>query len=254
MHGKEGDIPVLCKIKLTSEGKITLPFGYQYYIQSMLYKWINEKSYAEFLHNTGYRIGSRSYKLFSFSNILEKPLHINSVKKEFIFSKEINFYVCSINNEFFQHIFNSIINQSVVAIGNNTAMISNVSIISQIFEEREVVKTMSPITVYSTLFGLDGKKKTYYYTPKEKEFGELIRKNLIKKYQALYGQWPQNDNFFITPINTTEKIVKYKNFIIKGHMGNFEISGSKELMDLAFSTGLGSKNSQGFGMILKEVK
>ncbi|WP_058486794.1 CRISPR-associated endoribonuclease Cas6 [Defluviitalea phaphyphila] len=244
---------MLCKIKFVSDKKISLPFGYQYYFQSMLYNWINEKSFADFLHNTGYSIDKRSYKLFSFSNVIERPLKINRHRKEFVFPKEINFYVCSINNKFFNHIFNSIISQSEVRLGKNTVFIENIEFIPQIIGEREVIKTLAPVTVYSTLYGFDGKKKTYYYSPREKEFNDLIRKNLIHKYQALNGELPENDEFcIIQKGNTVERVIQYKGFIIKGYMGIFEIKGAKELMDLAFATGLGAKNSQGFGMIIKK--
>lgn len=63
---------------------------------------------------------------------------------------------------------------------------------------------------------------------------------------------PENDEFNISPIGRfNERIVKYKDFIIKGYTGKFELKGSKELMEIAFCTGLGSKNSQGFGNIIQ---
>ncbi len=48
-----------------------------------------------------------------------------------------------------------------------------------------IVKTLSPITVYSTLETPDGRKKTYYYNPFKADFKELIIKNLQRK--ARYG-------------------------------------------------------------------
>lgn len=49
------------------------------------------------------------------------------------------------------------------------------------------IRMLSPVTIYSTLFSANGKKKTYYYSPFEKEFSQLIRANILKKYEALYG-------------------------------------------------------------------
>jgi len=40
----------------------------------------------------------------------------------------------------------------------------------------------------------------------------------------------------------------YKNFLIKGWMGTFRLQGLKKALKLAYDAGLGSKNSQGFGM------
>jgi len=116
------------------------------------------------------------------------------------------------------------------------------------------VKTLSPITVYSTLYTREGKRKTYYYTPWEKEFSSLILENLRKKIHAFRGEnIPyQSDNHYIKPLRVSrrdEKIVKYKGTIIKGWMGIYELYLPMEYFPFAYHAGLGSKNSQGFGMI-----
>ena len=244
---------MLCKITFSSNDKIFLPMSYNYIIQGVLYKFINEDSFADFMHNKGYTYNKRSYKLFSFSNVLEKPLLVDREKKHFVFPKDISIYFSSIDNEFFKYVFNSIINtEDFIYVSQNRTSISKVELIKQKISEKEVIKTMSPITTYSTFVTFENSKKTYYYNPYEKEFSANIQKNLINKYQALYDEPPENSEFSIVPRGTPhEKIIKYKDFIIKGYTGIFEIEGSKELMDMAFCAGLGSKNSQGFGLIIK---
>lgn len=244
---------MLCKIRFSSENNIVMPFSYNNIIQAVLYKFINEESFSAFMHNEGYVHNNRSYKLFSFSNIIGKPIQIDKVKKEFMFDKEISLYVSSVDNEFFQYVFNAIIGAgSNVRLGNNKVIISNIELIQQEISEQSIVRALSPITVYSTLTTYDNKKKTYYYNPFESDFGRIIQKNLMNKYESLYGKQATNCDFTIRHKGEPkEKIVKYKNFIIKGYDGIFEISGSKELMEIAFCAGLGSKNSQGFGLIVR---
>jgi CRISPR-associated endoribonuclease Cas6 len=48
--------------------------------------------------------------------------------------------------------------------------------------------TLSPITVYSTLYTAEGKKKTYYFSPYEQEFSQLVSINLARKYRAYKGE------------------------------------------------------------------
>ncbi len=244
---------MLCKITFSSKKNIVLPISYNYILQGVLYKFINEESFADFLHNKGYLYNNRVYKLFSFSNILENPLQIDRDRKQFTFPKDINIYFSSVNNEFFQFVFNSIITmKDNIYLGTNTTIISRIEFINQVIGEKEIVAAMSPITVYSTLTSYENVKKTYYYNPAEKEFPNNIRKNLINKYHSFYDKLPDNDEFNVRPIDRyKERIVNYKNFIIKGYTGKFEIEGSKELMEMAFCTGLGSKNSQGFGNIIQ---
>lgn len=244
---------MLCKITFSSKNNIVLPISYNYILQGVLYKFINEETFADFLHNKGYLFNNRAYKLFSFSNILEKPLQVDRERKEFIFSKDINIYFSSVNNEFFQFVFNSIITmKSNIYLGTNRTIISRIEFINQEIGTKEVIKAVSPITVYSTLTNFENAKKTYYYNPSEKEFSSNIRKNLINKYYSFYDSMPKNDEFSILPVGRfNERIVKYKNFIIKGYTGKFELEGSKALIEMAFCAGLGSKNSQGFGNIIQ---
>jgi CRISPR-associated endoribonuclease Cas6 len=113
------------------------------------------------------------------------------------------------------------------------------------------VRAISPITVYSTLMAANGSKKTYYYHPQEKEFSEQIRNNLYKK-ATLLNVDIGSAKFSIEPLrvrNTDLKTVYYHNFIIQGWLGQYLLKGTSQLLDIAYDTGLGAKNAQGFGMI-----
>lgn len=113
-----------------------------------------------------------------------------------------------------------------------------------------MIRMLSPVTMYSTLKTPTGRKKTYYFSPFESEFSELLEGNLKKKYEALYRSEPNGLSFSIEPIGVSkrdEKIIDYKGTVIKSWMGRYRLSGSLELMKLAYDTGLGAKNSQGFG-------
>jgi len=45
-----------------------------------------------------------------------------------------------------------------------------------------------------------------------------------------------------------EKVVLFKDTVIKGWMGIYKLKSHPKILKLAYDTGLGSKNSQGFGM------
>jgi len=55
----------------------------------------------------------------------------------------------------------------------------NVHFAPQINSGNEI-KMLYPIAIYSTLSTVNSKKKTYYYSPFEKELPQLIDKNLRK--------------------------------------------------------------------------
>ena len=96
--------------------------------------------------------------------------------------------------------------------------------------------------------------------PFEEEFSQLIRANILKKYQAFHGKpYLEKSNpscFKISPQRidwNAEKTIKYTPSpgpytLIKAWLGTYRLQGDIELISLAYDTGLGSKNSQGFGM------
>jgi CRISPR-associated endoribonuclease Cas6 len=118
------------------------------------------------------------------------------------------------------------------------------------YREKVIVKALSPITVYSTLMTPDGRKKTYYYNPFERDFQDLIIKNLQRKVRTWLGV--ESGNGSIKPHRVSarnERIVIYKSTVIKGWDGLYELHLPPEQFQMAFDAGLGSKNSQGFGCV-----
>ncbi|MCL2766844.1 MAG: CRISPR-associated endoribonuclease Cas6, partial [Peptococcaceae bacterium] len=119
------------------------------------------------------------------------------------------------------------------------------------------VNAMSPIVAYSTFLTND-RKETRYFRPDEPEFNSLLESNLYKKSQVLqevgldqYG--PLIGGFHIRPlfdpVKTGSTALYYKNFFIRGYMGDYEIECDSSWLKVALDTGLGSKNSQGLGMV-----
>ncbi len=234
------------KITLNFEHLLTLPISYNHILQAFLLKNISPKL-ADFLHNQGYVYENRVFKQFVFSNLFGT---YQIAKPNIIFQNEIYFWVASPITDFLSQFAESLFKKELELCGQKI-VVSSVEIKKLEIKEPQIkIKMLSPMTVYSTLTNGD-KKKTYYYSPFETDFTELIASNLKKKYLAFYPDADtSNFKIKITPINVQkyhEKIVKYKDFIIKGWLGNYELTGSLEALNFAATAGLGSKNSQGFG-------
>lgn len=241
-------------IKLEFENSLVLPIHYNHIVQAVILKWIGNENYSSFIHNEGYTYNKRNYKMYTFSR-LQGRFSYNKINKTISYSSPVNLILSTADDKFLQYVVNNVISKDKFRIGNNDVYVKEVRCISKDIKRGNVVFTKSPIVVYSTA-DINGRKKTYYYNPREKEFEELIRQNLINKYNALYNKQPLENEFYIKPIENSklkENIDIYKGIVIKGWTGEFEINGSNELLNLAYNTGLGSKNSQGFGCIeLKE--
>jgi len=244
-------MPVKIKISLIANDRITLSIGYQYQIQAFIYNLIDKHS-ADWLHNEGFKFENRRFSLFNFSEILERGKY-NPKLKFFSFNEQISFYISSPVNWILEQVAKNAVTKDRLKLGENKIMISSIEVFKHIdikdFKIR--VNALTPIEIHSTLNKADGAKKTYYYSPAEKEFSELINKNLKKKWTSLY-QKECEYNIKIYPVNlkyNKEKIRTFKGTVIKGWSGHFYLEGDKELMELAFDTGLGSRNSAGWGMI-----
>ena len=192
----------------------------------------------------------RNFKLFTFSRILGKT-KFNQRNKTLSIISPFNLMISSPVNDFIQSLAENLLKNEKLQVANEKFFVNSIDIQATPSSKKELkIKMLSPMTVYSTLFTAEGKKKTYYYTPYESDFSRLIFENLIKKYKVFYRAETNGLNFKIEPLKVSPrslKIINYKGTIIKGWLGAYKLTGSPELIKLAYDTGLGSKNSQGFG-------
>ncbi|WP_368491070.1 CRISPR-associated endoribonuclease Cas6 [Clostridium sp. BJN0013] len=240
-------------INLKFKDCFNLPIQYNSIMQAVILNWLGNENYQKFIHDCGFKFENRRYKLFTFSKIYGK-FKIYRDKKIISFFDNANFTVSSLEDRFLNYLVLNVIGKDNFKFGNNIVGVDHIESAYSKLSKKEIVYTKSPIVVYSTFKNYQG-NKTYYYNPLESEFSELIRRNLIHKYEAYYGAEPSDKCFSITPLyreKLKQRIVMYKGYVIKGWDGEFLIQGSKELMDIAYNAGIGSKNSQGFGCI--EVK
>ncbi len=244
-------------IKITLENKeqteFCLPYHYEEYIQAFLYR-LNDFEFGDFLHNTGYVYKDRTFRLFSFSRILGTPVKIIKEQHKFIFKSPISFIVSTVNNEMLQAMLNSILAEhKTYQLGQYQVKISDLKLIPAQAAEKMNVVALSPVCIYSTGQLPDGRKRTIYYEPEEKEFSELIRENAIKKYCAYKQQEPASAELKVIPLGKCKEVKSlYKGFYIKGYTGRFQLTGSAELIQILLEAGMGGKNAEGKGMILPE--
>ena len=96
----------------------------------------------------------------------------------------------------------------------------------------------------------DGRKKTYFYNPAEKDFAIQIQENLNRKASALGNSGRARESFSFKLVSRpAQRIVKYKDFTQIAWDFRFELNADPVLISTAYDWGLGSKNAQGFGMI-----
>ena len=224
--------------------EVSVPINYNYFLSSLIYENLPESS--DHLHESGFLYEKRNFKLFTFSRLNGQYL----VKgQNLVFTGNVNFTFSTAMDGIAEEFAKSIIAKESVRLGSAGLKTSSVYMHGEPeFSDHIFIRMLSPVTMYSTLLTKEGKKKTYYYSPYEKEFSALIDSNLRKKYFIVKGKSSDAPPVSIAPIGRQrEVLVNFKGTIIKGWMGVFELRGDRELIKVAYDAGLGSKNSEGFG-------
>lgn len=225
-----------------------VPVNYNHLVQAIIYDSISSKL-ARKLHDRGFSIGKRKFRLFTFSRILG-DYTLDKENDCIVFTPPFGLVVNSVMNEFIEELAVELLRKKFVRIASHRVSLASAEVADTTIDRDKIrIRMLSPVTIYSTLSHPDGRKKTYYYSPYETEFRQLISENVVKKFRAYFSRAPQG-SISLTPLKvnpSNQKIVLYKGTIIKGWTGIYELSGDPELMKMAYDAGLGGKNSQGFG-------
>lgn len=238
------------RIEFSSKtGYVKLPISYNELVQGMLYKNL-PKTFAKFLHDIGFFYNKRSFKLFTFSKIKAAYFRAYKDSKTIIFDSPIVIYISSSIPEITQSLGEYIINKEYVKLGQNLLSIESIEVLKSpiIYESSVNIQTLSPITVYKTAVN-DGKKFYRFYNPTEDEFKNLIKENIRKKFEIIKAKSLESFEFDIKPLRYKKVLDKYKNFTIEGYEGEFILNIDPYILNVVYDSGLGAKNSQGFGMI-----
>lgn len=244
------------KIKLQSVSeKLSIPQHYNHIIQAVIYRNLNQ-TLAQKIHNQGYAYEKRQFRFFNYSRLYGSFLRKDNY---LVYQDEITLWVSSPITEILESFASHLVKKGKIKIGDSYCKIASIEVpVSEELTDKITIRTLSPITVYSTLKTLDAQKKTYYYSPFEPDFSRLIHQNLLKKYYIINKEsFDPTIEFSFIPIKLSknnEHIVYYKDTVVKAWSGIYQLNSASELIKVGFDCGIGAKNSQGFGMIERYQK
>lgn len=253
------------KIELHSNNTKRLPFNYHYQFSSAIYLLLKFGSpeFSDYLHNIGYKLNGKPYKLFTFSLkfekyttnqneiLLESPrlyLTVSSPKiDEFI----KNFVIGSFERTFFYISFGG---------DEHKFLIKNMELLPEPEFSGEMSFILTSPMVLSTVKEYNGKLSPYYLRPDEKdEINRILTNNLRNKFELINQktstgsveiEW--DENYIKRHPRITKKITINENgrfpVDVIGIQSPFTIKGDIELIKTGYRCGFGEKNSMGFGM------
>lgn len=247
----------------TNQGSV-LPFNYQYPLSSAIYKIIQraDAGFAAFLHNTGYGEGHKSFKLFTFSDILTPFVRRGDRMQLTTGEAELTicFYLPMAAENFIRGLF---MHQRLEVADRMSKVVFTVvgveSLPSAIPTTGSVVlQPLSPIVV-----GRKNDRGHYdYRSPEDDNFCECLYYNWMEKCAAVglpvavgddepdvsidvlfYNHPPQQR--LITIKGGTEAETK-----IRGYTKfRLAVSAPVEMVEVALGAGLGLNNAMGMGCV-----
>ncbi|MGH2458845.1 MAG: CRISPR-associated endoribonuclease Cas6, partial [Chloroflexota bacterium] len=158
---------IVCLNPTASAGAL-LPIQYNAIVQGLIYSSWNERM-ARFVHERGFPVGARSFRLFVFSR-LSGPY--DRVGDCLHFRGPVTLQVASPIHALVEELASTWLRGGTVRLGEETLSVDSVDLRpTPAVEGAVVVRTLSPVTIYESLHAADGRTKTYYYAPTEREFG-----------------------------------------------------------------------------------
>ncbi len=220
-----------------------LPLAHKHAVVGLLYHMLTScPDYAALLHDRGYPVGGKQFKLFTFSD-LSGPYEIQG--KQILFPDKLRLTVRSPDPILIRTLLRAAAqNRSYLLCGNPLTLEDFRVTDTPITVDTLRIRTRSPITVHITT----PEGKTRYFSPEEPEFYEAISENAKAKLRAVSGM-PEDFCLTLTPEGPVTRLVTtYKGIYITGWRGTFRLSGPAPVLEFLYNTGLGDRNSQGFGM------
>ncbi|GAB4170183.1 MAG: CRISPR-associated endoribonuclease Cas6 [Calditrichia bacterium] len=247
------------RVKITLKSKtipIKIPVNYQHFLLRNLlevYEPIKDNLHLDRELKEVDRVMD-FFKYLCFSHLhLFKP-HFED--GNLVATKErVWFYVSSPIDSLVAHLFTLNLVDKDFYVGDQAFIIENIELInSPAFKRKIIGEALSPISL-SVLY--DERPSPTYLNWNDQNWLYHIKRNLIRKYELLYGHKPASSQLeFIWDFSkgeprsrliTLEKLNESE-FKVRGWMGKFLLKGDKNLLKLAWDWGLGEKNYLGFGM------
>lgn len=238
-----------------------IPLNYQYLISAWIYKVLG-KANADFsyhLHNTGYAIDGKQFKLFTYGRLEARPYEILSKQGLMrVDSEEVKLMLSFWVDDAMQNFVMGLFQDQHIGIGNKLFAPVDFYIKQvQMLPKPAFHTTMR----YETVMGIvisqqkESDKYAQYLSPLDKDYQHLLLQNLAFKALAYGNPVSLNQNIAFNLLTSPkDKLITIKEGTaqetkIRAYHYRFEFTAPIALQEAAYYAGFGEDNSQGLGMV-----
>lgn len=237
------------RVIFQAEGPVWVPWHYLELLQGLAYNVMRKASpeLASRLHSEGFVVGSRRYKLITFSWLF--PQSAVQRDKGLLMSPPIKWWLSSPLLSVMEAFICGLLAQPEIRLGNQTLTVEKIYLEPPFHPgERAILETISPI-VASTGLVEGGRMRKVFLSPESEDFSRVITENLQYKALALWGKEIPEGKVEFKPLKLRSKLVPVHWINVRCYEGVFEVKGHPELILLGYEAGFGERNFQGFGMM-----
>lgn len=250
-------------------GEKELPFSYQYLLTGAIYSIMAKADgeYATFLHDQGYPVGKKTFKLFTFSD-LKVSFKSQGDRMQLVggdAALQIGFHLPVAAENFIKGLFQD---QELILFNRRSRAVFRVVQVESLASpfigkdpcaiSEIVFSLLSPIVVSKK----DKSGKHHYRSPLDADFMPILLGNWTSKYAAIYGEQKAEAAFSDVSASVIfeagapkSRLVKIKansaeETSIRG-WSNFmlKLTGFNEALELVYNSGIGNYNSLGMGCL-----
>lgn len=238
-------------IVLETTSNIKLNYNYYYELMKEIYKSLelSNSSYAMKIHDEGFRIENKIYKLFNHQLYIEQA-NYTSECIEIEKGSKCRLIISGLD-EIVKNIVFGFLEKGNLELYNNTFKILNVENDKKVkFNQITLYKARTPIVATKQ----DENRKIIFTSPFEEDYYRILANNLLRKYKLIYNKDYEGELYFdientlnvkkrfISNIKSTSKLIGYSNF-------ELYLVADTDMQKVAYYCGLGSNNSLGMGAV-----
>lgn len=243
-----------------------LPINYQHELSAVIYNILasSNMEYATWLHENGFKNKKgKQFKLFTFSRLkLYKYRYLRQSNQLELLSDKVEWQISFLPEHSTQKFVEGLFNKRVFEVANRQSavqfQVDNIEMLpSPEYTCTMTFEALSPIAVSQRL---EDCRDAYPQTAEEFSNAPWVRErllqNLLDKYEAFYGTPYEGERFFdmmtLTEPKSALMTIKAgtpQETKVRGFLCRLALHCPAELMRIAYESGLGEGNSQGFGCL-----
>lgn len=245
--------------------KFLIPINYNYPLSAAIYKVFANSgpNFTKWLHKRGFSLDDgKRFKFFNFSRLyFEKmEVHNDTILAEGV----VKFYLSSpVEDTLVLNFINGLLSLKALFIGNQNSGTTFKVIKASIAQVPEFVSNMNFIMLSPTVATIKEMGRITYLLPDSPYIEDALKNNLKSKFNIfnhkVYNDYLEIflDHNYIQKNGGAQKVAKLitikegadNQAKIKGFLTPLKIIGNTDIIKLAYYTGIGEKNSLGFGAI-----